>query len=215
MSFDINIINQNKIEALNSIRNFHQISPSQLLAFENFVADLLNENQLYNFIGKSTINDIWHRHILDSIQLVKYLNNFTDKFADFGSGAGFPGVILSIAGVKEIHLIEKAFRKADFLRKVKNISPNKIYVHQKKLEEINNLKFDCIVSRALAPLDKLLNYANIFLAENGYCLFLKGKNLPQEIILAKQSFNFDYELFSSITNAESNIIKISKLSIIK
>ena len=215
MSFNIKIIDQNKIEALKTIGNFHQISASQILALESYVLDLLNENQLYNFIGKSTINDIWHRHILDSFQLVKYLRNFTDKFADFGSGAGLPGMVLSIAGIQEIHLIEKAFRKADFLRKVKNISPNKIYVHQKKLEEINNLKFDCIVSRALAPLDKLLNYANIFLAENGYCLFLKGKNLPQEIILAKQSFNFDYELFSSITNAESNIIKISKLSIIK
>ena len=215
MSFNIKIIDQNKIEAIKTIGNFHQISASQILALESYVLDLLNENQLYNFIGKSTINDIWHRHILDSIQLVKYLNNFTDKFADFGSGAGFPGVILSIAGVKEIHLIEKAFRKADFLRKIKNISPNKIFVHQKKLEEITNLKFDCIVSRALAPLDKLLNYCNIFLEPNGYCLFLKGKNLPQEIALAKQNFNFTYELFPSITNKESNIIKITNLSILK
>lgn len=215
MTFDIQQINENKIEVLKLIENFFKISPSQISALENYVDCLLVENQLYNFIGKSTINDIWHRHILDSIQLVKHLNNFTDKLADFGSGAGFPGLILSIAGVKEIHLIEKAFRKADFLRKVKNISPNKIFVQQKKLEEINGYKFDCIVSRALAPLDKLLNYSNDFLNENGYCLFLKGKNLPQEIALAKQNFNFTFELFPSITNKESNIIKITNLSILK
>ena len=64
-------------------------------------------------------------------------------------------------------MIEKSFRKADFLRRIKNISPNRVFVHQAKLEELENINFDCIMSRALAPLDKLLEYCKKFLKDDG------------------------------------------------
>jgi len=197
-----------KKSVFEQIRKFCHLTPSQEKNFEDFVVALLLENQKFNFIGKSTIDSLWERHILDSAQLFPLIKDKNAKFADLGSGAGFPGMVLSILGVREMHLIEKSFRKADFLRRVKSTSQNRVFVHQANLEELTDIKFDCIVSRALAPLPKLLEYTKKFLNEDGYCLFLKGKNLQNEIHTAKNSFQFEYELHPSITSSESNIIKI-------
>jgi len=185
----------------------------QIKNLEEFVVLLLKCNNEYNLIGKSTIQDMWNRHILDCAQLMQFIDNKNKKFADFGSGAGFPGVVLSIIGLKEIHLIEKSFRKSQFLQQAKIISPNRIFIHQSKLEEMKNLKFDCITSRALAPLDKLLKYSSEFLNEDGYCLFLKGKNLSAEIDIAKKDFEFNYTLHKSLTASDSNIIKINNIKL--
>jgi 16S rRNA (guanine527-N7)-methyltransferase len=201
-----------KDAALSEIKKFCAVNNLQTKSLEDFVLLLLQENEKFNFIGKSTIENIWERHILDSAQLLKFIDNKNAKFADFGTGAGFPGMVLSIMGVREIHLVEKAFRKTEFLRRAKLFSQNRVFIHQSKLEELSNIDFDCIVSRALAPLDQLLIYSQKFLKKDGYCLFLKGKNLLQEVELAKQSFEFEYELHASLTSQESNIIKVSKIS---
>jgi 16S rRNA (guanine527-N7)-methyltransferase len=200
-----------KNAALSQIRKFCDLKDSQIKSLEDFVILLLQENEKFNFIGKSTVENVWDRHILDSAQLLRFIENKNLKFADFGTGAGFPGFVLSILGLREIHLVEKAFRKADFLRRVKLLSQNRVFVHQAKIEELSPMEFDCIVSRALAPLDELLNYTKKFLKKNGYCLFLKGKNLNQEIEEAKKKFQFHYELFPSLTSEESNIIKVSNI----
>ena len=201
-----------KNSVFNQIKNFYPLSKSQEKNFEDFVLALLSENQKFNFIGKSTIDNLWERHILDSAQLFPLIKNKNAKFADLGSGAGFPGMVLSILGVSEIHLIEKSFRKADFLRRAKTFSQNRVFVHQANLEELKDIKFDCIVSRALAPLPKLLEYAKKFLEKDGYCLSLKGKNLSNEINTAQNSFQFEYELHPSLTSSESNIIKIFNIN---
>ncbi|MBU6339606.1 MAG: 16S rRNA (guanine(527)-N(7))-methyltransferase RsmG [Rickettsiales bacterium] len=201
-----------KNAALSEIKKFYDLTETQIKSLESFVLLLLSENQQFNFIGKSTVEDIWNRHILDSAQLIKFIDNKNVKFADLGTGAGFPGIVLSILGLKEIHLIEKAFRKCEFLRKAKLFSQNRIFIHQVKLEELSVKEFDCITSRALAPLDKLLSYSAKFLKKDGYCLFLKGKNLEQELQLAKKQFNFHYETYPSLTSSESSIIKISQIT---
>jgi 16S rRNA (guanine527-N7)-methyltransferase len=200
-----------KNATLNEIKKFHSLTNSQITNLEDFVLLLLKENHEFNFIGKSTIDNLWERHILDCAQLLRFIDDKNAKFADFGSGAGFPGMVLSILGLREIHLIEKAFRKSEFLRRAKLFSQNRVFIHQAKLEELTTSEFDCIVSRALAPLDQLLDYSKKFLKKSGYCLFLKGKNLPNEIETAGQKFEFSYELFPSLTSDESNIIKVSNI----
>lgn len=205
------MIQNNKIQALEQIKNFHSLTEEEVCALENFVEFLLQENEKFNFIGKSTIDDLWNRHILDSAQLLQFIDNKNLKFADFGTGAGFPGMVLSILGVKEMHLVEKSFRKADFLRKSREFSPNKIFVSQKDLREMEEEKFDVIVSRALAPLPKLLDYSTKFLKKDGYCLFLKGRKIFEEIEVAKKDFNFDFAAQSSLTSSESRIIKITNI----
>ena len=201
-----------KAAAFREIEKFSALTPAQIKNLEDFVLLLLAENDNFNFIGKSTVENVWERHILDSAQLLRFIPNKNVKFADFGTGAGFPGIVLSILGLREIHLIEKSFRKSEFLRRAKLFSQNRIFVHQSKLEELAKLEFDCVVSRALAPLDQLLGYTQKFLKKDGYCLFLKGKNLTKEIELAKKTFQFEYELHPSLTSEESNIIKVSNIS---
>lgn len=198
-----------KNAALTQIREFYDLTDSQIKNLDDFTSLLVQENQQFNFIGKSTVDELWNRHVLDSAQLMSFIDDKNIKFADFGTGAGFPGIVLSILGLKEVHLVEKAFRKCDFLRKAKSFSENRIVVHQSKLEELSDIEFDCIISRALAPLDKLLVHANKFLKKDGYCLFLKGKNLSKELEVAKTKFEFTYETHPSITSSESNIIKVS------
>lgn len=200
---------KNKI--FSQIKKFHELKDYQIKSLEDFVLLLLQENQQFNFIGKSTIETVWDRHILDSAQLLRLIVDKNVKFADFGSGAGLPGIILSILGLKEVHLIEKSFRKCEFLRQAKLLSSNRIFIHQSDLEKMTRVEFDCIVSRALAPLEKLLAYCKNFLKEGGYCLFLKGKNLSNEIATAKEKFKFEYELQPSLTSEESSIIKISNI----
>jgi 16S rRNA (guanine527-N7)-methyltransferase len=197
---------------LNKIKEFCQLSQEQENSLQNYVDALIKHNNKFNLIGKSTIENIWERHILDCAQIFPLIQHKNKKTADFGSGAGLPGIILSILGIKEINLIEKSFRKAEFLRIAKDFSPNKIYIHQRNIEEIIDLKFSCITSRAFAPLPMLLQHSQKFLEKDGYCLFLKGRNLKNEIVNSKFLFNFDYELFPSLTSKESHIIKIFNLN---
>ena len=181
---------------------------------EKYVDLLLEWNKKINLIGKSTIEDIYNRHILDSKQLLKF---FTKEelenliFADFGTGAGIPGVILSISGVKNIYLVEKSFRKSQFLNEAKKISDNKITVINKNIFDIKDIKFDIIVSRALAPLNELLKMVKPFCKSNTKCVFLKGKKILEEIKEAKKEANFEYKLFDSETSNEGRIIIIEKL----
>lgn len=199
---------QKKAGILREIAKFHDLQPSQIKALEEFVWLVIQENNRYNLIGESTVEDIWNRHVLDSAQLLRFIKNKNSKFVDFGSGAGFPGIVLSILGVQEIHLVEKSFRKSDFLRRAKLLSPNKIFVHQINLEELTIKDFDYITSRAFAALDKLVYYSKKFLKKDGCCLFLKGKSLENEINEAKKKYDFKYEIFPSLTSSESGIVLV-------
>lgn len=201
-----------KNNILAQIKNFCDLEKSKINNLEEFVLLLLKENLKYNLIGKSTIEDVWSRHILDSAQLLKYMDNKNLKCADFGTGSGFPGLVLSILGLKEIHLVEKSFRKCEFLRKAKLLSPNRVFIYQAKLEELKGIEFDIIFSRALAELNELVGYSNLFLRKNGYCLFLKGKKLDDEIAAAKKSWQFDYQTFPSLTSEEGKIVKIYNIN---
>jgi 16S rRNA (guanine527-N7)-methyltransferase len=118
-------------KSLGDIKKFCDLDQSKIKSLEDFVLLLLQENHKFNFIGESTIQNIWQRHILDSAQLLRFIDNKNLKIADFGSGAGFPGLILSILGVKEIHLIEKSFRKFECLIIARILSQNRQVIHKK------------------------------------------------------------------------------------
>jgi 16S rRNA (guanine527-N7)-methyltransferase len=203
-------IEETQLKAIEEIRKFHPISDDEIKRLELFVEILLENNEQYNLIGKSTIPDLWQRHILDSAQL---LNHIPDGLivGDFGSGAGLPAIILSILGVKEIHLIEKSFRKCEFLAKAAEISKNKIIIHQQKVEEIKDLRFDIAVSRAFAPLPKLIGIVKPFLNKNGVGIFLKGKSFEDEIKLAKQRNKFQHVAHPSLTSDQSRILVINNI----
>lgn len=177
-----------------------------------YVDFLIEYNNKINLIGKSTINDIWDRHIADSLQLAKNIDNYNIKIADLGSGAGLPGIPLSIIGIKEVHLFEKSVRKCEFLEQAKNFSNNKIIVRNENLNEIKKENFDIIVSRALADLNTLLHFSKNLSTKSTKLLFLKGKKIYNEIEEAKKYWHFDYKLIDSITSNEGKIIEITSFT---
>lgn len=198
-------------EVLKKIAEFVPLSNEQISNLQNFINFVLAENQKINLIGESTINDIWNRHVLDSAQLFQFIKNKSIRLADLGSGAGFPGIILSILGISEVHLIEKSFRKCEFLERAQSFSPGKIFIHQDELAKLRLPKFDIITARAFAPLNSTLPYLSQLMKSDGYALFLKGKSFESELALAKNHFRFSYDLYPSLTSDESRIIKIYNL----
>ena len=184
-------------------------------ALKKYIKLLLywNNNRI-NLIAKSTEKDIETRHVLDSLQLLDLLTNEEKEnavCADFGTGAGFPGLVLSIAGVKHMTLIEKSIQKCNFLKEAIKYSPNKIDILNENINTIKNIKFDIIFSRALADLNKLLNMVKPFLKNNTKCIFLKGKKIFEELNEAKKIHKFDYELINSKTSDDGRIIVIKNI----
>ncbi|MES2677282.1 MAG: 16S rRNA (guanine(527)-N(7))-methyltransferase RsmG [Pseudomonadota bacterium] len=205
-------IDEKQLKAIAQIKKFYPISQIEIEKLQSFVVMLLQYNQQYNLIGESTVQDVWHRHILDSAQLLQYIPNKNLVVGDFGSGAGFPAIVLSILGVKEIHLIEKSFRKCEFLSLAAQVSDHKIIIHQKKVEEIKDLTFDIATSRAFAPLDKLIKTVKPFLKPDGYGIFLKGKSFENEINLAKKHNKFHHTAHASLTSQESKVLVINNIN---
>lgn len=190
------------------------LSEEKLKSLQGYINFLLSYNNKINLIGKSTQDDIWNRHILDSLQIISYID-VDKRTADIGSGAGIPGIILSIAGVKNISLIEKSFRKCEFLEKGKDFSANKIDVLCENIYDIKNEGFDIIVSRALAPLEKLLYMCKDISHSKTKYVFLKGKKLPEEILNAKKTIDFQYQIFPSLTSSEGGVVVIENIVIKK
>lgn len=178
---------------------------------EEYTEKLMRWNKQINLIGKGTINNIWYQHILDCAQIVKYIGNFQLSLTDFGSGAGLPGVILSILGVNEVHLIEKNAKKVAFLNGVKSISEEKIYIHNENIHSLAGWKSEIITSRALASLKELFDFTYKFTDNNSKILFPKGKTVDTEINDAQKTWSFEYQKHESMTSSEGCILEIKNL----
>lgn len=179
---------------------------------ENYVNLLLQWNKSINLISSTTTNDIWIRHIIDSYQLTSYIPQTGVRILDIGSGAGLPGLILSITNPEiEFILVESDKRKAIFLENTaQHLCLKNVIIINNRVENIQYINADIIVSRACAALNQLLDYSKMHLKQEGICLFLKGKNIHQEIQLANKH-KFSYSLYESLTSCEAWIIKITGL----
>ena len=185
-----------------------EISKEQEEQLKKYVDFLLKYNEKINLIGKSTIDDIWNRHIIDSLQVIKLIENKNVKLADLGSGAGLPGIVLSIAGIKEVHLFEKSPRKCEFLEQAKQFSKNQIIVHNIDINTFKDNSFNIITSRALGSLDLLLKFSQNLKNNNTKCIFLKGKKVFEELKEAKKYWKMEYNLVDSLTSNEGKIVEI-------
>ena len=185
------------------------LNSSQNLKIQEFLSLLKNYNTKVNLVGKSTLMDPLNSHILDSIQISRYIKNKKLKIVDLGTGAGIPGIVLYIYGYFNMFLIDSNIKKITFLKKVAkdlNLSFNIIY---SRIENFKNNKFDIIISRALAKLDKLLFYSSFLSHKNTKLIFLKGMKADQEINEAKHRWNFTYSLEQSLSDPRGKLIIIS------
>jgi len=187
-----------------------EISKEQEEQLKKYVDFLLKYNEKINLIGKSTIDDVWNRHIIDSLQVIKLIENKNVKLADLGSGAGLPGIVLSIAGIKEVHLFEKSPRKCEFLEQAKQFSRNQIIVHNVDINTFKDNSFNIITSRALGSLDLLLKFSQNLKNNDTKCIFLKGKKVFEELEEAKKHWKMEYNLVDSLTSNEGKIVEVKQ-----
>ena len=166
---------------------------------------LIKENQNMNLIGKSTLIDLDERHLLDCIQIVKYLPQHEKSVMDIGTGAGLPGIILSIIGFKNLHLVEKSPKKSFFLENCKLRLGLNYVVHNKSISEISNLNVDCITARAFASIEKIILMTKKIINKQTKFILLKGRSYLTELETINPQKYF-WETHPSITSSESKII---------
>ena len=192
------------INILKKILNFSDNSIEKLKIFTNLV---LTENQNYNLIAKSTENQIWHRHILDSAQLVKFIDFDLKSLADLGTGAGFPGLVVEIFNKNKafhVKLYEKSPVKRKFLTGViKELDLNAQVLGDVRGEVLDS---DVIICRAFKKLDQVIQVSREIAKNPHKLIVLKGQNAQQEIKNSFKTKKYPYKLEKSMTNKDSKII---------
>ena len=169
--------------------------------------ELLNANKKHNFIAKSTEDSIWSRHILDSAQLVKYINFKQGSLSDLGSGAGFPGLVLAIYNQNfnfHVKLYEKSPVKRDFLDEMIDKLKIKAELYPNVFD--GNIESEYIVSRAFKKLDKIIQVSREMIKRPHKLIILKGQNAQEEANKAFKSQKYSYKLEESMTDKKSRII---------
>lgn len=162
-----------------------------------------------NLVGPSTLPDAWRRHFLDSAQLYPLIPESARVLVDLGSGAGFPGLVLAIMGVPEVHLVESDARKCAFLREAARAANAKVTVHNKRIEAVTGVEADVVTARALAPLNDLLAWAHPFIGNRGVAVFPKGQNVAEELTDTTKYWKMRTERFDSRTDPTGTILRVS------
>ncbi len=170
---------------------------------------LLKWNKTINLVSAKTLQDTTNRHILDSLQLLMYMDK-DSKVIDLGSGAGFPAIILSIAGVEDVTLIESDSRKTAFLLQASKLSNGDLKIINDRIENIDGLSCDIITSRAFSDLDSIFNFSRKIKLRKKYLLH-KGAGYKNEIANAQKHWLFNATVHDSITSETGKILEITDL----
>ena len=194
-------------EVINILQKELNFTSKSIAALNIFVDALISANKKHNFISQSTEADIWHRHILDSAQLVKFVDFSKGSLSDLGSGAGFPGLILAIFNKnKDFHvkLFEKSTVKRAFLNEISNKLSIKVEIKGNIYEEI--VDADYIVSRAFKKFEVIIQVSREIVKKPHKLIVLKGQNAQEDLKKAFKREKYAYKLEDSITNKKSKII---------
>ena len=194
-------------EVISTLQNQLNYSEKNISDIKIFINELLKANKKHNFISKSTENLIWHRHILDSAQLVKFIDFSKGSLSDLGSGAGFPGLVLGIFNKNRhfhVKLYEKSPVKRAFLKNVSERLSLNIEVHGNVYD--NSIDTDYIVSRAFKKLEAIIQVSREIAKKSHKLIILKGQNAHDDLKKAFKKEKYDYKLENSITNKSSKII---------
>ncbi len=178
---------------------------------ERYAAALRKWQPAINLVGAKTLDDLWRRHMLDSAQLLALLPPASGPLVDLGSGAGFPGLVLAICGVPDVHLVEADQRKAVFLAEVARLTDTAVTVHRQRIEDVDAFPAAVVTARALAPLPDLLGLAARFSAEKTVGLFLKGRDWQRELILAQEAWMMRATPVPSTLDPDSVVLRVENL----
>lgn len=177
---------------------------------------LLKWNRKINLVSQNTCSELWERHIEDSLQLWDYRPEAIKTWADLGTGAGLPGLVLAIIAKDQesdlkLILVEADSRKCAFLHTVATKLDLNVDVLNERIEKLAPLNADVVSARALAALPKLLEMAKKHLKSGGICLFPKGEKVHKEIEAARKFWTFDCISHPSQTRPASAILEIGAI----
>ena len=188
-------------------------APDRIADLQTFIDRLAEANAVMNLIGPDTLPDVWNRHIWDSAQLLERAPE-ARTWADLGAGAGFPGVVLAtlLNGRPGAHvwLIDSLGKRCRFLQTVVDELALPATVINGRAET-QTLKVDVVTARAVAPMEKLLGYAQPYLQRGAQGLFLKGEKAEAELIEARKVWQFDSDLSVSRSDPRGRIVSVRSL----
>jgi 16S rRNA (guanine527-N7)-methyltransferase len=185
------------------------VSRETLDRLQRYADALVRWQARINLVAPATLPDLWSRHMLDSAQLLPLIPAGARRLIDLGSGAGFPGLVLAILGVPEVHLIEADSRKCAFLREAARLAgAGSITVHNRRIEAMPAEAYDVVTARALAPLPELLKLARRFAGPGTVYLFPKGRGLAEELIKAPETATMRPDRIASRTDPGAAILKL-------
>ena len=182
---------------------------------ETYIGLVEKWNPVINLIAKSSVSDIWHRHLEDSAQIVPRAQ-LGSYWIDIGSGGGFPGIVVAII-LKEnspetrVVLVESDARKAAFLRQSVVVLGLNCQIHNARIESLSLPRASTVSARALAPLPKLLELTEGLVEPGGVCLLMKGQRHQEELDAARKSWSFDCDITKSLTNADAAILEVRNI----
>lgn len=175
---------------------------------ERFVALLVEENERQNLVSRSSVEQVWDRHIIDSAQLLDHASTQAD-WLDIGTGPGLPGMVLAILGVRRIALVEPRRLRTDFLeRAVRELELVNVQVITGKVEQVEG-QFDVITARAVASLDRLFAISSRLAAPRGRWVLPKGRSAAKELEEARATWQGSFRLEPSRTDPDARILVAS------
>jgi 16S rRNA (guanine527-N7)-methyltransferase len=188
--------------------------PRETLARLKAFAELLRrENERQNLVSKASLDALWDRHILDSVQLVRFAPQSARTWLDLGTGAGFPGLLVPLFHPARVVLVESRRLRTEFLRTAACALgiEDRVEILCSRLETLPGREFDVISARAFAPLPKLLALAERFSTPETLWILPKGRNAKSELEAARSSWQGDFRLEPSLTDAEAGIVVATRV----
>ena len=202
---------------INTFSSFTRVSRETISSLKIYENTLIKANKTLNLVGKSTIDEIWTRHFLDSVQVIDFIDINDNMLVDIGSGAGFPGLVLAITLRDrkiplKVKLIEKSPKKVKFLRDLINeLRLDVEVVNENILQEPKKLLEDVFIARAFKPLKIILELIHNK-AENWKKIFIfLGKTGKNELLQVSKNWDIEYKQRVSVTSNDSTILEINKL----
>ena len=180
---------------------------------QGIVDNLTRWQKIKNLVGPSTLDEVWLRHIADSLQIAAAAPD-AKIWADFGSGAGFPGLVIAatlhdVPGAK-VHLVESNDRKSAFLRETARLLGLPVTVHPERIEDVVNRlpPVEIVTARALAPLNELLEMSSPLIAKGAIGLFPKGQDVEKELTEAAKYWKIKALELPSLTDPQARIVRV-------
>ncbi|MBL8629676.1 MAG: 16S rRNA (guanine(527)-N(7))-methyltransferase RsmG [Rhodospirillaceae bacterium] len=195
----------------NDLLKNENVSRETFSKLQIYVDLLLTWNKKINLISKSTEADVWRRHILDSAQLYPLIPQDCLNLTDLGSGAGFPGLVLSIMGVRGVRLVESDARKCAFMREAARITGATATVLNQRAETVLPGAVDVVTARALASLPELLTLATPFIGPKTTCLFLKGQHIEAELTEAHKMWTISVDRWPSRSDPTGSVVRVREV----